>query len=39
MEVDVFFIKNAQVVPAVELERRVSHTGMFCIIISKFRHR
>ena len=36
--VDVFFIGNAWVVPAVELERHVPRTGVFCIIISEFRH-
>ena len=36
--VNILFIGNAWVVPAVELEKRVPHASVFCVIISVFRH-
>ena len=35
--VDVFFIENIQVVPAVEFKKHILYIGIFCIIISEFR--
>ena len=36
--VDVVFVRNIQMVSAVELERRVSRASIFCVIISESRH-
>ena len=37
--VNVFFIENTWVLLTVELKRRIPYTGVFCVIISKFRYR
>ena len=37
--INIFFIRNAWVVLAVELERHVPYADIFCVIISKFRYR
>ena len=37
--VDVLFVGNAWVVPAVKLEKHVPYAGVFCVIISEFRYR
>ena len=36
--IDVFFVRNARVVAAVQLERYVTGAGVFCILIGKFSH-
>ena len=38
-KVDILFIGNTWVVPAVELKKHVPRTNVFCVILSKFRHR
>lgn len=35
---DVFFVRNARVIAAVQLRRYVAGIGVFCIIIDKFSY-